>query len=237
MGFFDDYPEFFKTSSTGSILNRLNKRYTTLIESNKSIIKNSSILDLGSHDGRWSFAAIKNGAINVLGIEGREHLVKNSHKNMELYKIPKERYSFIKGDVLEEIKKIQPETFDIVFCFGLFYHIMNHVELLEEIKRLKAKYLILDASISESDKPIIELIEEDSNVEASGIKSKYSTSNQALVGYPSKNAIELMLKNFGYSFFYYDWHNVGIENWEHIDDYHLNRRISLVAKIAQEISN
>ena len=52
-----------------------------------------------------------------------------------------------------------------------------------------------------------------------------------LIGSPTKKAIEMMLKNLGYDFFYYDWHNVGIENWEHIEDYRLNRRISLVAKI------
>jgi len=150
---------------------------------------------------------------------------------MELYQIPKEQYSFIKGDVFEEIKKIQPETFDIVFCFGLFYHILNHMKLLEEIKRLKVKYLILDTSVTKLNKPFIKLVMQDSNIEGSGIKSKYSNSDQVLVGIPSKSAIEMMLKNLGYDFFYYDWHNVGIENWEHIEDYHLNRRISLVAKI------
>lgn len=227
MAFFDKYSEFFKTSSTGTFPNRLNNRYSALIEFNKSIIKNSSILDLGSHDCRWSFAAIKNGAVNVLGIEGREHLVKNSYKNMEFYKIPKEQYHFIRGDVFEEIKKIQPETFDVVFCFGLFYHVINHMQLLEEIKRLKAKYLILDTSISESDKPIIELVEENQNSEASGIKTKFS--NKAIAGFPSKSAVEMMLKALGFSFYYYDWHNVGIENWRMLEDYQLNRRISLVA--------
>jgi len=232
MKFFDDFPKFFKTSSTGSSPNRLNNRYTALIEFNKSLIKNSSILDLGSHDGRWSFAAIKNGAVNVLGIEGREHHVKNSHKNMQLYKIPKEQYNFRCGDVFEKIKKIQPKTFDVVFCFGLFYHIMDHMKLLEEIKRLKAKYLILDTSLSSSKKPIIELREDPSNNEGVGIKSNHSFSNKVLVGRPSKMALEMMLKSLGYSFNYYDWHNAGIENWENIEDYQLGRRISLVATIA-----
>ena len=86
MGFFDDYPEFFKTSSTGSFPNRLNNRYTALIEFNKAIINNSSILDLGSHNGTWGFAAIKNNAVRVLGIEGREQLVKNAYRNMEFMK-------------------------------------------------------------------------------------------------------------------------------------------------------
>jgi len=230
MGFFDNYPDFFKTSETGSYPNTLNNRYLALIEFNKGIIRNSSILDLGSHDGRWSFAALKNGASKVFGIEGKDHLVKNSHTNMEKYGIPKEQYSFIMGDVFEEIKKIEPNTINVVFCFGLFSHIMNHMELFFEIRRLGANYLILDTAISTSDKPIIELVEEDSGMEASALKTKYAASKQVLVGYPSKSALELMLTNIGFSFYYYDWHKVGIENWEHIDEYYQNKRISLVAK-------
>lgn len=231
MKFFDDYTEFYKTSQTSPFPNRLNSRYHALIEFNKTIIQNSSILDLGSHDGRWSFAAIKNGATKIIGIEGREHLVRNSIKNMTFYDIPEEKYSFIRGDIFKEIKKISPHTIDVVFCFGLFYHIMNHAELLEEIKKLKPKYLILDTSISESDKPIIELIEEDSTLESSGVEFGNSSSNQILVGYPSKTALELMLKNLGFDYHYYEWHNVGIDNWKGIEDYHLNKRISLFAKL------
>ena len=86
-GFFDDYPIFFQTSKTVEHPNHLNGRFKAIIESNSDIIKNSSILDIASHDGRWSFAALKNGAKNVLGIEAREYLVKNSYQNMITYKI------------------------------------------------------------------------------------------------------------------------------------------------------
>ncbi len=62
VNFFDEYSSFYKTGKTGTNPKMLNARFHALIENNKEIIKNSTILDLANHDGRWSFAALKNGA-------------------------------------------------------------------------------------------------------------------------------------------------------------------------------
>jgi len=228
--FFDQYSEFYKTSKTKPVPNRLNNRYIAMIESNKGIIQNSSILDLGSHDGRWSFAALKNGASKVIGIEGRSDLVESSFRNMEKFEIPVNQYSFLIGDALREIKKIEPEKIDIVFCFGLFYHIMDHYSLLSEIRRINPKFLILDTEISTSDKSVIELRLEDSNDARNALKEQFGTSEMAIAGRPSKTALELMLKNLGFGFSYYDWHSAGITNWELLEDYRNDNRITLVAK-------
>jgi len=228
--FFDTFQEFYSTSKTGSFPNRLNNRYLALIESNKEIIKNSSILDIGSHDGRWSFAALKNNASKVIGVEPRESLVKNSQRNMKFYGIPKEKYNFIKGDIFQEIKKIKPRTIDVVFCFGFFYHIMNHMLLLSEIKKLEPKYLILDTGVHLSENPVIQLHEEDPTDESMGKQNQLLSSLNILVGLPSKRAVELMLEAAGFDYQYYNWHNKGIKNWDHILDYQTNKRFSLVAK-------
>jgi len=224
-GFFDQFQEFYKTSKTTATPNRLNTRYLALIHNNKIFLKNSSVLDLASHDGRWSFAALKNGAKNVMGIEARDYLVSNSFKNMSHYNIPKEKYNFITGDIFNEISKIRPNTFDIIFCFGFFYHTINHMQLLKEIKRLTPKYLILDTSISKFLEPIVLLREDDPNKESDAI------GNQTVItGLPSKTGLEKMLKNVGFSYEYYDWHDKGISNWESIEDYRDNLRVSLVAQ-------
>lgn len=229
-GFFDDYPEFYKTTRTIPSPNRLNCRYLALIERNREIIKGSSILDIASHDGRWSFAAVKNGASHVLGIEGRRELVESSNANMQKYGIPRGRYSFILGDVLQEIKKIKENTIDIVFCFGYFYHTMNHMALLGEIARLGPKYIILDTGVSESDLSVIDVIEEDSEDPRNAMADPRSVTTKVIVGVPSKKALNLMLSNMGFEPEYHDWHNCGIKNWENIEDYRRNVRASLVAK-------
>lgn len=223
--FFDKFPEFYKTSETGSSPNRLNHRYLALIHSNKEIINNSSILDLASHDGRWSFAALQNGAKKVCGIEGRKELVQKSLKNMEKFEISQEKYSFIVGDIFEEIKKFKNNEFDIVFCLGIFYHIMDHMLLLNEIKQLNPKYIIMDTNVSTLKEPMISLREENSIKEANAISS--GEDGKILVGHPSKKALELMLSHIGFDFTYYDWENSGIINWENIEDYNFKKGVSM----------
>lgn len=144
LDFFDRYPLFYQTSKTGSSSNRLNQRYRSLIQNNQEILRGASILDLASHDGRWSFAALKSEATKVTGIEGREGLVRHGLKNMEEYGIPRERYHFTCGDVFQELDSLQPGSFDVVFCFGFFYHIMNHMLFLTKIQRLRPRYLVID---------------------------------------------------------------------------------------------
>lgn len=225
--FFDSYPDFFETSIVGSTPNRLNNRFKALIENNREIIKNSVVLDLGSHDGRWSFAALLNGASKVIGVEGRKELVDICYHTMKKYRIHDEKYSFIVGDVFDEIKNID-EKIDIVFCFGIFYHIMNHVLLLQSIKRLQPNYIIIDSAVSNSESPIIEIRLENINNPAAAIKG--NVAQQAVVGRPSKKAIELMLTNLGFNFSYYNWQSSGIVNWKDIEDYKNGERISMVAK-------
>ena len=225
-GFFDSYPDFFETSSVGISPNRLNNRYRALIGNNTEIIKNSTILDLASHDGRWSFAGLISGASKVIGIEGRRELVKNGENTMKKYGIPDEKYSFRIGDLFEEIGKVS-EKIDVVFCFGIFYHVMNHMLLLSHIKRLSPRYIILDSALSPSRDPVIELKLE--NIHDPGAAIKANKTNKAIVGWPSRKALELMLADIGYDFHYYDWTNSGITNWEDIEDYRDGKRVSLVA--------
>ena len=169
-----------------------------------------------------------NGASKVIGIEGRRDLVEKGKQTMKKYEIPDEKYSFIVGDLFEEINKID-EKIDLVFCFGIFYHIMNHTLLLSSIKKLQPHYLILDSAVSNSISPIIELKLENIHNPASAIKA--NIKEEAIVGWPSKNAISLMLTAFGFNYSYYNWHDIGIKNWEYIEDYYRDERISLIAKI------
>lgn len=228
--FFDYYPEFYRTSTTSPSPNRLNSRYLALIESNLAYIQKQTILDIASHDGRWSFAAIKNDAKKVFGVEGRSYLVENAIKNMDIYGISSEKYSFIVGDIYNEITKINPNVIDTIFCFGFFYHTVNHMQLVGQIKRLNPKCIIFDTSISTiSHPPIIELKEEDSEDEASSIRSAVDDNRNVLVGYPNKEAVKLMLRHVGFdSFNFYDWHN-NVKNWQDLEDYRTHKRISFLA--------
>jgi predicted RNA methylase len=79
--FFDDHPRFAQTSKTGPSLHRLNARYTGLIHHHRHLIEGATVLDLASHDGRFSFAALSAGAARVIGVEVDGDLVDKAEAN------------------------------------------------------------------------------------------------------------------------------------------------------------
>ncbi len=54
VGFFGKYPRFLETSGTASKPDRLNLRYEAMIQANCDILEGARVLDIASHDGRWS---------------------------------------------------------------------------------------------------------------------------------------------------------------------------------------
>jgi hypothetical protein len=69
--FAEEYPRFMEVSELVPKPERMNERYEALFESNRDIFDGARVLDLASHDGRYSFAALKAGAVHVTGVEVR----------------------------------------------------------------------------------------------------------------------------------------------------------------------
>ncbi len=229
-GFFDLYPRFFSTSETGSAPDRLNQRYRALIQSNTSIISGRRVLDIASHDGRWSFAAHKAGAEYVLGIEARQHLTDGARANMIEYQVPPGKVEFVQGDVMVELDKLESGAFDTVFCFGFIYHMIDHMVLLRKIARLQPQNLVIDTSISLQPGSIIEVRDEETEHESTAAVGEPGNPKRAVSGNPSRTALELMLNAVGFSNLnYYNWRNAGIRRWDDLKDYYLRKRISVTA--------
>ena len=145
-----------------------------MVHKNKRLLQGARVLDLASHDGRWSIAALENGAAAVVGIEHKPGLVKKSNENFEHYGVPKEKYEFVCGDIFEHIDQLG--KFDVVFCFGIFYHVVNHMLLLSKIAALEPRVLIMDTNVSQLDGDVIELMFE-------------AVGGSVLVGAPTKSAL------------------------------------------------
>ena len=232
-GFFDAYPRFcsLDTGAPGRLNdpNRLNERHRALIESNQNIIQGRSVLDIASHDGRWSFAAHKAGARLVLGIEAREALVQHAYQNMRAYQVPDDRVQFVVGDVFDKLDGLSVGDFETVFCLGFVYHTMHHVLLLNKIARLRPQHIVLDTVIDLSPDPIIVLRRESVARPTTGAIADLGDPQQALVGTPTKSALDLMLVSAGYIPSYYDWHQAGVRSWDNLGEYEDGTRVSLVA--------
>ena len=178
----------------------------------------ATVLDLASHDGRFSFAALQNGAARVVGIEFGADLVNKSRANMEHYKIPKDKYEFLTGDIYELIEQV--EEFDVVFCFGIFYHVNSHLLLLAKIAELDPRTLIIDTNVSLMEAPVIEL--------RGPVDGRPLELGEAVEGYPSRAAIDAMLSSFGWTYEYFDWQQSGLLEREQMLDYRAGKRLSVV---------
>ncbi len=138
---------FLKTSQTAAKANRLNWRAEVLLNQNRATIKGKRVLDLASHDGRFSYACLELGASYVEGIEARDELVHSARNNLAGLGYGDDKVRFIKSDLFDYLPLVQTGAFDVILCFGFFYHTIRQIELIHQIARIKPKYFILDTAV------------------------------------------------------------------------------------------
>lgn len=143
-----DLPEF-KHSPNGKNLKRLLFRHENIIEKNKHLIKNKTVIDVGCHDCRWSYAAEQAGATmvqafdinNLYEISGVSKLLKNT--------------TYQRANFHQAWLNIKPA--DTTLCLGFLYHQYDIKEILKKISE-KSNNLILDTVIClDNSRPLLEL--------------------------------------------------------------------------------
>jgi hypothetical protein len=203
--FFDAYPAFCGSGSTAASPRRLNLRHRAIIESNQHVLKDARVLDLASHDGRWSFAALKAGARHVTGVEAREELVGAANTAFAGYGVASDDYRFVAGDMFRVLQEQDFEV-DVVLCLGFIYHTLRYGELFAAIAATGAPYCILDTKVEVSDEPVVRLFSNRTERQANAAEDALSHEGRTLAGYPSVAALELMLDVYGYDVEeQYDW--------------------------------
>jgi 16S rRNA G966 N2-methylase RsmD len=197
--FFEQFPRFYRTSSTAPDTARLNLRYEAIFGENRDIFEGASVLDLASHDGRWSLAALATGARSVIGIEARPELVKAATENLGQYGYRADRVRFVIGDV-HQVLNTQDFEADVVLCLGFLYHTLRYNELLGGIRRTNARYLIIDtfSPYMLGLVPNVNVITEYADEQGSAAADTYTHGTSVLVGRPNLAAIRTMLGAYGY---------------------------------------
>ena len=247
---------FLQTGTIHAEALRLNWRCEMLLTRNVEAIKNKRILDLASHDGRFSYACLKLGAKHVTGIENTGHLVDSAKKNLEVLGYNSENFAFLQGDIYEFLPKFNSGDFDTILCFGFFYHTMRHVELLSKIKRLCPQWFILDTDIHRENyimkllllmrtikrfrpkhlilrnlKELVASLKEYKLVFTGDAGEPNTIDRSDWVAVPTKSAVELLLTLHDFNFRQINWYEANISSWERLEDYKMGSRISYIAKL------
>jgi SAM-dependent methyltransferase len=228
--FCDLYPRFLETSETVPARSRLDARWRATIGWNEAILAGRRVVDLGCHDGRWSFAAFKAGAAHVTGIEARPHLIRKAEQNFGHYGVPADSYRLITGDAIEVLRGLKAGSIDVVLCLGFFYHTLEHMRLLLEARRLGAEYVIVDTSISPVPEPIVALAFEAVDDPRHAVDYGGTGAGKALVGAPSKSGLLAMLDYAGYEAEFFDWQSNRVDDWSDLPDYAAGLRVTVRAK-------
>lgn len=231
--FCDRYPRFLESTETIASRSRLNARWRAIIDWNKAILTGCHVLDLGCHDGRWSFAALEAGACHVIGIEARAHLAQKAAKNFSHYGVSAGAYDIVTGDAIETLRGMRSGSIDVVMCLGFFYHTLEHMRLLLEARRLGTEYLIIDTSISPAKEPIVALALESTEDTRNAVDYGPIGNKQALIGAPSRSELIAMLDYAGYQAEFFDWQNNAVVDWTDLADYAEHLRVTVRARRRQ----
>jgi len=153
-------------------------------------LKGKRVLDLGCNAGFWSLNAAEAGADFVLGVDGRQMHVDQSNFVFEVKGIEPSRYHFAQGNLYDfDFSAWAP--FDIVFCFGLMYHIAKPMGLIELIARINSDILVIDTGIIRLPGSFVRYRQESTN-------DPRATMEYELVSSPTKEAIRDMVGTLGY---------------------------------------
>jgi hypothetical protein len=219
--FADDYPRFIEVSdlsqepdpqdrgqrhrSAVEQQNRMNERYEALFASNRDILDGARVLDLASHDGRFSMAALKTGAAHVTGVEVRQSLVDKAEETFAFYDQDPETYRFVCGDVFEVLEQEKFDV-DVVLCLGYLYHTWRYTELMYRLHNLSPRHLILDTMVTPDTQPTLKVVREPDAEDIRSAAQDAWSVDRVLVLRPSVPALQILVRNYGFEVeSMYDW--------------------------------
>lgn len=173
-----DYPqakEFVKARQnfTKNVLEELNRDFQL-----------SSAVDIGCGVGHFS-KFLHDYGFQVTGIDARDENVKECERRYP-------QIVFRRGNV-EELSPEQVGTFDLVFCFGLLYHLENPFRAIRNFFSLTRQILLIESMCAPGANPAMELLDEGKIL------------NQGLnyvAFYPTESCLIKMLYRAGFPFVY-----------------------------------
>lgn len=229
-GFFESYPRFYETSETSAFPWRLNLRHEAIFGEYADLFAGARVLDVASHDGRWSLAALEAGAASVVGIEARPDLVANAKANLTAYGVDESRFEFVVGDVFEALEHERPEV-DLVLCLGFLYHTLRHTELFTRIRQTGARHVVVDTEVHRSPEAVVRLADESVEREGNAVADAFTCGDTVLTGRPTLAALDLLARTQGFEVERLsDWDALLRDNpqADRVRDYRIGRRATLL---------
>jgi 2-polyprenyl-3-methyl-5-hydroxy-6-metoxy-1,4-benzoquinol methylase len=199
-------------------IKRLERRHELLIDPFREEIAGARILDLGAHDGRWAYALARAGAAEVIGIEARQNLIDSF---AEFPDAPwKSRVKLLQGDMFSMVERLADagEKFDLIAVYGVFYHMMDHLRLLELLHRLEPQAIFIDSEFSLRRGAVIDMVFERTDFKVNAAP-QIQGQERAIIGIPTPKAMNFMARALGYSVYWTDAQVIFGDDHAGVEDY------------------
>ena len=221
LAFFDFLPELAQYDGKENQIARLNKRFAFLVAPFLTDIAGARVLDLGARDGRWAYAFAGAGAAAVTAIEARADVA------AQFQAFPETPF---KGCVSVRVQDVfvglqaaiaAKEQYDVIAIYGLLYHVMDHFRLLDLVRQLHPKLIIIDSDFVKQQGAIIRLVRErtDKNLNAT---PQIPGQSIAVKGIPSRAALEMMAQGLCYDVTWSHWDSLPPDQRSGVSDYYLS---------------
>jgi hypothetical protein len=222
-----DTAKIFELFSDGQqrFEDRLNERHKRIIDANIDAIADKTVIDLAASNGRWSYAAIRAGAKNVLSIEGRPDRADQAREYFDQLGVA-DRIDADTGDMYAWLQSKSKVDVDTVFCLGIFYHVMDHYMLIRLIADLRPRSIIIDSGFVRSFRNSVRIISENPNLYSNAL-SVHDGQSKEVVGVVSLGLMIQMAWNIGYNCRPVLWDTADIQNKTCVHDYITGRRFTL----------
>ncbi|MDN5853382.1 MAG: methyltransferase domain-containing protein [Actinomycetia bacterium] len=195
--FFDEHDRFLDTGTVFTARHRLNLRHEAIFDRNRDVLQGARVLDIASHDGRWSYAALEAGAAHVVGVEARGDVVDAARESVAAEGVDESRYDFVQGDIFDVMAEKKYDV-DVVMCLGFLYHTYRHTELFSLIRACNPKHLLIDTTVAQSEDPVLRLRRDRPERAGQAVLDKYAWGKYSLVARPSAPAVRMMVKAYGF---------------------------------------
>jgi 2-polyprenyl-3-methyl-5-hydroxy-6-metoxy-1,4-benzoquinol methylase len=160
------------------------------------IIKDKTILDLGSCLGATGHWCLSHGAASYTGIEFQKLYVEKSTELLLKY-WDSSKFEIIQTEI-EDFLKTSTKKYDVVFACGVLYGFLNTVGILELIAKSAEGCILIDSSypteLTHYRSTVIDIPLSQNMIRSEGVNGSY----MGIGARPSPTAVARIMKNFGF---------------------------------------
>jgi SAM-dependent methyltransferase len=155
-------------------------------------LKGLRVLDVACNAGFWSLEAHNSGADYVLGFDMRQEYIDQAELVRDALGVDPKRVEFTQMNIYDLSRKNLGQDFDLVLLFRVLDHLSNPLSVIQRLREVTRKYLVVDVRLAVADQPFLEVVKERPADPRSGVDIGLGLR-------PSPAALNLMLTHCGFT--------------------------------------